>query len=1833
MNNANDNQNNFMSYRECWSEFTPDQKKLMNATIQSSYYELAEAYNVVETGANECNYHTALFSADRLSTCDTGTFVFKALDSGRTTYRWKIINEMGNTEHFGDGDRILVWKANNPGSYTVILNTIEGSESITYTRTDYIRVSNCKTKIQSTNGNWYFGEYVGMNFSNTSPIIDNNPYLFQPNAINTSSSTICQSSADGRILFYGGSNGNNKFQLFNKEHLKLKDGDSAWMHKASETGVLCIPRPGANNGKHFYILTASFRYISGFPTDKYVGLRYSILDTSLDGGKGAIDLSNRNKTILPPTGYAKYHYPGNTTVWTNEAMIAIPKCGNLKEYWLIVQGIDSTGFGLSNKFFIYSVQSGGIFFSHLDSSSATSFSSNYSVASPDGRWIMNGGVLFTFDRYNGRLKQQKVIRTGDYGEPCVFSPNSKVLYYWDISKGELRQIDLTIEARPENKIKITNRPLRTMQMGPDGKIYIGNFGTNYLSIINYPNNLNTNFQPNACGFIEKGFYTKQNGKGGLYKSNLPNYIHAKPQTELMGEIITIKSSCKTVKLTTNLCCDDNFQWDYGDGTSTGSGLDVTHTYATNGVYIVTLTSNNFGTPRILKDTFRIGVDTGVVAISGSLLICDTTTNAVYSNPKFNSNIKYQWSAQNGTLKTANNLNIIDVRWNGNGTKKITLKATSYEGCTDSVSSIVLSKPQVLNNIISMKNKYCGQDTIFGTTPTGGNGVYKYRWLKKNVGTLGWNETDKYDTLVFLLPENITQPIEYYRRIYSNDNGLGQGCYYISNVIRITPFTDLNTIGENSSLCGIISIGSDLDSISGMSYQWERSTDGSTWIPVSGETGKHINNASSLGSFYYYRRKAYIGSCLNYSNTIMAGGNKVTVQPINITSCIPQFNNHKFKFTLANENDTSLSYKWEYKTPTMPSFVMNSSFNKPELTASEAYSMSDIVGTYFRCQIITACGTIWTSAARIIKTNAFDTILVQPNPTYTLNQGNNLNLVCKITRDSLQKYQWECSHNYGVNWFNMKERNSDTLKLQNVNYCQNNKKYRLKITNTCNNIYYSDTVNVKVNNLTNNNQDYWMKDQMLDSGVEKNTIPDWVVLSPDLFVANSIFITKPPILEAKTDYNETNYIHAMIRNRGTQTAQNGKLYLYWTLGATGEHWPLNWNDFRYQNYHFNPDSALNQFGGFYPMGGKINIDPIELPDINPNDSQIISHLWHNVPNPDWYYPITPRRKYNGKEANICILARIETCEESTYGMKFPEVVNTHENAANNNNIATRNLWVYYMIPEPRPYDTIRDGLFSGANDIFKAHIGSRPIFEGGLTWVKSMSDTSMLRDICFNVSNSDFLNKADVYFSVNNLLLDAWIAGGEISSGLQRIGSDVFRLTSVNACLENIMTDSGFSDGIITYFSYKNIDNRFNSNEKFNVSIAQYDDGELVEGSVVYELRDNPYVPPTIVESEVSLNACNWDESGGLAKYTILYPNIEHTVYDETAEDFISFNSNGIYELPEGEYTVTINDKAYNIIYRTTVTITSTSISNFNTHDTVWYDCEYPDSVQYVKSCQSGILYDRSEQVVYEDYANHYTLDPNEGFYNLVCVDSTNCTRTTTLLTFMDILEVPESTWNYLEGSYDRREDPCCYVHLDEIICEGESPQSSQQVEIYNLQSELVCVTNVETIGGSLGFRFCPPYWDTTSGGIDAWYSVVLKYGTCKFCRMDFMCDSTGEHEGYIVKKEIFIPSDKFNQNSNKAIDRKYANSGNVNTSTKNPMSLSIYPNPATNEFVLNVFNSIDSILNILIYDATGKPVYSNKFLTENNNLNTKVSLTDLASGVYTIYIPELNYYYKLVIIK
>jgi len=173
----------------------------------------------------------------------------------------------------------------------------------------------------------------------------------------------------------------------------------------------------------------------------------------------------------------------------------------------------------------------------------------------------------------------------------------------------------------------------------------------------------------------------------------------------------------------------SYQWDFGDGSPTGSGSSVTHTYTTQGCKTVTL---------IVTNSFGCSDDTTLAAAVCVTTKPNITYNATPLNAcsaplttTYNSNVSggtapfsYQWSFPGGSPSSSTNTNP-SVTYNSAGTYSSKCIVTDANGCSDTL---------IKNNYVTVGN-LAAQFSITGTqgcipytvSVSGMNNVQSWNW--------------------------------------------------------------------------------------------------------------------------------------------------------------------------------------------------------------------------------------------------------------------------------------------------------------------------------------------------------------------------------------------------------------------------------------------------------------------------------------------------------------------------------------------------------------------------------------------------------------------------------------------------------------------------------------------------------------------------------------------------------------------------------------------------------------------------------------------------------------------------------------------------------------------------------------------------------------------------------------------------------------------------------------------------------------------------------------------------------------------------------------------------
>lgn len=330
---------------------------------------------------------------------------------------------------------------------------------------------------------WYFGNGAGLDFSSGSPvpITDGALHSYEGGG------SICD--LDGHLLFY-------------------TDGDTVWtrLHQSMPNGTgllgcgnygssaqngLIVPKPGSET--LYYIFTNDC--LENFCE---AGLRYSVVDMSLNGGLG--DVTEKNIPMLQPSTEA----------------LAATKHANGVDYWLMGHEYNT------NRFFCYLLSENGVSNEPVISEiglTINSYINSITFSNKGDKLAMAydniGGIdqLFDFNNEIGilisvkNLSNLELVPSG-MAYTTAFSPDDSKLYF--MTSGNYVYQYCLMEKADEEAIIATakvvylhgdNSAFGQFLQGLDGKIYIASQYNDSLSVIQFPN-----LVAPACNLEPRSFY-------------------------------------------------------------------------------------------------------------------------------------------------------------------------------------------------------------------------------------------------------------------------------------------------------------------------------------------------------------------------------------------------------------------------------------------------------------------------------------------------------------------------------------------------------------------------------------------------------------------------------------------------------------------------------------------------------------------------------------------------------------------------------------------------------------------------------------------------------------------------------------------------------------------------------------------------------------------------------------------------------------------------------------------------------------------------------------------------------------------------------------------------------------------------------------------------------------------------------------------------------------------------------------------------------------------------------------------------------------------------------
>ncbi len=300
-----------------------------------------------------------------------------------------------------------------------------------------------------------------------------------------SAASVC--GDNGNLLFY-----TNGTSVWTTDHQLMSNGSNltgGLTTRSTSQGSLIVPQPG-NPDRYFIFSLTDPGNTSSQADLTYNGrLRYSVVDMTLNGGKG--DVVNGQKNIP-------------LAEWLDEKMIGVT--GDRCNIWVVVHVKDSAVFKS------FEVTESGVSAQPVISRTGTESIYRYNIrgglnASPDRRKIISctadgtgaewGGMeLYDFDPATGILSNP-VLFDGRYQAyyHAAFSPDMSRLYAVHkggglISATDIFQFDLTAANPVATKTKIgTCHPFTEFKTGPDGRLYLQGLTSGGLGVIRYPDRL------------------------------------------------------------------------------------------------------------------------------------------------------------------------------------------------------------------------------------------------------------------------------------------------------------------------------------------------------------------------------------------------------------------------------------------------------------------------------------------------------------------------------------------------------------------------------------------------------------------------------------------------------------------------------------------------------------------------------------------------------------------------------------------------------------------------------------------------------------------------------------------------------------------------------------------------------------------------------------------------------------------------------------------------------------------------------------------------------------------------------------------------------------------------------------------------------------------------------------------------------------------------------------------------------------------------------------------------------------------------------------------------
>ena len=436
---------------------------------------------------------------------------------------------------------------------------------------------------QLQNNNWVFGYGARVNFSGPIPVGSSNA------AINSNESTASVSDpATGQLLFYTDGR-----KVWNANNQVMPNGSNllGGFYNSCTQGALIVPFPEDN--QRYYLFTLEELEALSLSPVVDNGLRYSVVDMTLNGGLGDVQVATINTPLATDL---------------TEKLIVI-RSTEIQGFWVIAHKKNA------NEFLAWKIDACGVTAQPVVSTVGSNFASaplgateawsGAMDASPDGNRIgmpidwSDRMEFFDFNKTTGVVSNPLTVNVTDDSNPpflrkygACFSPDGSKFYYTNINSVYQLNLSTYTSAAIASSITLIYSPILEpngypclqIEQAPNNKLYVAIGNAGRLDEISNPNTLGlgcayvinaVSFSPATC---QLGL-PAQVPLGGFADNSIIAFL---PDSCLQGSISFSITTASPI---------NQINWNFGDPTSgannVSTSLNPSHQFSEIGTYQIT----------------------------------------------------------------------------------------------------------------------------------------------------------------------------------------------------------------------------------------------------------------------------------------------------------------------------------------------------------------------------------------------------------------------------------------------------------------------------------------------------------------------------------------------------------------------------------------------------------------------------------------------------------------------------------------------------------------------------------------------------------------------------------------------------------------------------------------------------------------------------------------------------------------------------------------------------------------------------------------------------------------------------------------------------------------------------------------------------------------------------------------------------------------------------------------------------------------------------------------------------------------------------------------------